>query len=161
MPRLESTSYTLGFAAAVCVVCALLVSVAAVGLSERQENNARLYRQKNVLLAAGLVKPGEDLSAAELLKIFDANIETRLIDLSTGAPVPPGKLDPKTYDQRRARTDPTLSRAAPANNARPRAAAQCRHRVLRDGQGKGCAGRAADRGRGHVGHAVRLHLDGP
>ena len=117
MPRLESTSYTLGFAAAVCVVCALLVSVAAVGLSERQENNARLYRQKNVLLAAGLVKPGEDLSAAEMLKIFDANIETRLIDLSTGAPVPPGKLDPKTYDQRRARTDPTLSRAAPPNNA--------------------------------------------
>jgi Na+-transporting NADH:ubiquinone oxidoreductase subunit C len=117
VPRLESTSYTLGFAAAVCVVCALLVSVAAVGLSERQENNARLYRQKNVLLAAGLVKPGEDLSAAELLKIFDANIETRLIDLSTGAPVPPGKLDPKTYDQRRARTDPTLSRAAPDNRA--------------------------------------------
>jgi Na+-transporting NADH:ubiquinone oxidoreductase subunit C len=117
VPRLESTSYTLGFAAAVCVVCALLVSVAAVGLSERQENNARLYRQKNVLLAAGLVKPGEDLSAAELLKIFDANIETRLIDLSTGAPVPPGKLDPTTYDQRRARTDPTLSRAAPPNNA--------------------------------------------
>ena len=117
MPRLDSTSYTLGFAAAVCVVCALVVSVAAVGLSERQEANARLYRQKNVLLAAGLVRPGDDPSAAEILKIFAASIETRLIDLKTGAPVPPGRIDPATYDQRRARTDPTLSRAAVANNA--------------------------------------------
>jgi Na+-transporting NADH:ubiquinone oxidoreductase subunit C len=117
VPRLESTPYTIGFATAVCVVCALIVSVAAVGLSERQDANARLYRQKNVLLAAGLVKPGDDPSAAEILKIFNASIETRLIDLKTGAPVPPGKIDPATYDQRRARTDPTLSRAAAANNA--------------------------------------------
>jgi len=41
-------------------VCGLRAAgaVAAVGLREKQETNARLYRQKNVLLAAGLVKPG-------------------------------------------------------------------------------------------------------
>jgi Na+-transporting NADH:ubiquinone oxidoreductase subunit C len=117
VPDTQSTRYTVAFAAAVCVVCAALVAVSAVGLRERQETNQLLYRQKNVLLAAGLVKPGDDPSAAEILKIFNASIETRLIDLKTGAPVPPGKIDPATYDQRRARTDPTLSRAAAANNA--------------------------------------------
>ena len=61
MPKLDSTRYTFVFATIVCVVCALLVAVSAVGLHEKQENNALLYRQKNVLLAAGLVKPAEDL----------------------------------------------------------------------------------------------------
>ncbi|HEX4885433.1 MAG TPA: Na(+)-translocating NADH-quinone reductase subunit C, partial [Casimicrobiaceae bacterium] len=63
MPRLESTRYTVLFAAAVCVVCALVVAVSAVALADRQEANARLYRQKNVLLAAGLAKPADDLGA--------------------------------------------------------------------------------------------------
>ena len=77
MPKLDSTRYTILFATVVCVVCALLVSVSAVGLASRQEENARLYRQKNVLLAAGLVEPGVDISAAEILRVFDANIDDR------------------------------------------------------------------------------------
>ena len=59
MPKLDSTRYTFLFATVVCVVCALLIAVSAVGLREQQEMNALLYRQKNVLLAAGLVGPGE------------------------------------------------------------------------------------------------------
>ena len=39
MPKTDSTRYTFLFAAAVCVVCALLVAASAVGLRERQENN--------------------------------------------------------------------------------------------------------------------------
>ena len=60
MPKLDSTRYTLLFATAVSVVCALLVATAAVGLRERQEINAQLYKQKNVLLAASLVPSGQD-----------------------------------------------------------------------------------------------------
>ena len=41
MSKRESTRYTLLFATAVCVVCALLVSVAAVSLQPRQA--ATLY----------------------------------------------------------------------------------------------------------------------
>lgn len=117
MPRTDSTRYTILFAAAVCVVCALLVAVSAVGLRERQQTNARLYQQKNVLLAAGLVQPDDKLSDRELLRIFDSRIKVRLVDLKTGELLPKGRIDEKSYDQRRARNDPQLSRAAPPNAA--------------------------------------------
>jgi Na+-transporting NADH:ubiquinone oxidoreductase subunit C len=117
VPKLESTRYTILFATAVCVVCALVVAVSAVGLAERQETNARLYRQKNVLLAAGLLKPGDDPPAAEILKIFDQSIDVGLIDLATGAKAKAEGIDAKSYDPRKVRNDPALSRAAPPNNA--------------------------------------------
>jgi Na+-transporting NADH:ubiquinone oxidoreductase subunit C len=117
MPRTDGTRYTILFATAVCVVCALLVAVSAVGLRDRQEANAQIYRQKNVLLAAGLVKPDESPSNRELQKIFDANITVRLVDLATGELLPQGKIDERSYDQRKARNDPEQSRAAPPNGA--------------------------------------------
>ena len=117
MPKLDSTRYTIAFATGVCVVCALLVAASAVGLRERQETNALLYRQKNVLLAAGLVKPAERIVDAELLTRFDQTIRVRLVDLQSGQLLPKGRIDERTYDQRRARTDPTQSRAAPPNGA--------------------------------------------
>ena len=117
MPKLDSTRYTFLFATVVCVVCALLIAVSAVGLRERQETNALLYRQKNVLLAAGLVKPGEDLSAKELVRVFDENIRIRLVDIATGELVPLETQDPKDFYQRKARDDPAQSRVAPPNNA--------------------------------------------
>lgn len=120
MARTDSPRYTFLFASAVCVVCALLVSVAAVGLQDKQEVSARLYRQKNVLLAAGLVKPGESLSDREMLKRFDSNIKIRLVDLKSGEMLPPGKIDEQNYDQRRARNDPASSRDAPPNAAQIR-----------------------------------------
>ena len=118
MPKLDSTRYTFFFATVVCVVCALLIAVSAVGLHDRQEANALLYRQKNVLLAAGLAQPGEDLSRREILARFDERIKVRLVDLKSGELVPEGKLDAKNYDQRKARNDPAQSRVAPPNDAR-------------------------------------------
>jgi Na+-transporting NADH:ubiquinone oxidoreductase subunit C len=117
MPRTDSNRYTFLFMAAVCVACALLVSVSAVGLRGKQEENARLYRQKNVLLAAGLVKPGESVSDRRLLEIFADNIDIRLVELSSGELLPKGRIDESSYDQRRARSDPQASRAAPGNAA--------------------------------------------
>ena len=117
MPRLDSTRYTVIFATIVCVVCALLVSVAAVSLQPRQAANARLYMEKNVLVAAGLVEPGQDVSEGELRKIFDASIKARLVDFATGELVAQDKIDARGYDQRKARNDPATSRGAPPNNA--------------------------------------------
>ena len=117
MPRLDSTKYTVIFATVVCVVCALLVSVAAVSLQPRQAANARFYMEKNVLVAAGLVDPGQDVSERELAKIFETSIKARLVDLQTGELVPADKVDARGYDQRKARSDPGASRVAPANNA--------------------------------------------
>jgi len=62
----RSVLYNLGFATAVCIVCAVGVSGAAVVLQGRQQANAALDKQKNVLVAAGLAKDGEDLSRAML-----------------------------------------------------------------------------------------------
>ncbi len=117
MPRLDSTRYTVLFATIVCVVCALLVSVAAVSLQPRQAANARLYMEKNVLLAAGLAEPGTDLSEGEVRAIFDRRIKARLVEFETGALVPADKMNARTYDQRKARNDPGASRVAPPNNA--------------------------------------------
>jgi hypothetical protein len=75
VPKLDSTRYTFVFAAIVCVVCALLIAVSAVGLRERQEANAQLYRQKNVLFAAGLATPDDALSERELQRIFTERIQ--------------------------------------------------------------------------------------
>ncbi|MEW5881188.1 MAG: Na(+)-translocating NADH-quinone reductase subunit C [Pseudomonadota bacterium] len=117
MPRLDSPRYTIAFATVVCVVCAALVSVAAVGLQPRQQAAARLYMEKNVLIAAGLVEPGVDLSERRTRELFDRHIRARLVDFATGELVPEGRLDARSYDQRRARTEPATSRKAPPNNA--------------------------------------------
>ena len=117
MPRLDSTRYTVLFATAVSVVCALLVATAAVGLRERQEVNAQLYKQKNVLLASSLAQPGESLSAADVQAIFERRIKVRALDLKTGQLLPEDKFDVRNYDQRKARNDVALSRPAPANDA--------------------------------------------
>jgi Na+-transporting NADH:ubiquinone oxidoreductase subunit C len=118
VPKTDSTRYTILFAAAVCVVCALVVAASAVGLRSRQDANALKFRQKNVLLAAGLVAPGEAISEEDVKRIFAQHIEVRLVEIATGAYGTDAKLDPLTYDQRRARNDPALSREAPPNGAK-------------------------------------------
>jgi Na+-transporting NADH:ubiquinone oxidoreductase subunit C len=113
----DSVRYTVLFATAVCVVCALMVAVSAVVLAPTQEANARQYMQKNVLLAAGLVPPGADTPDAALRQIFQQRIEVRLVDFAAGELLPADRIDAAGYDQRRARNDPAQSRAAPANRA--------------------------------------------
>jgi Na+-transporting NADH:ubiquinone oxidoreductase subunit C len=115
--KLDSPRYTVIFATVVCVVCALLVAVAAVSLQPRQAANARLYMEKNVLVAAGLAQPGQRLSIAEVDRIFAERIRPRLVDFASGELVPEDDLDARGYDQRRARNDPAMSREAPPNNA--------------------------------------------
>ena len=108
----HSVAYTLLFAAAVCVVCAILVSSSAVSLSELQQTNARLDKMKNVLMAAGLAEATERLSREEIEERF-RTIKAVAIELETGLPAP--DIDTATYDQRKAAADPARSRIAPPN----------------------------------------------
>jgi len=110
----NSVQYTLGFAAAICVICAVLVSTAAVTLRDRQQANAELDRKRNVLQAAGLVSPGETLDRAEVEERFAA-FEVVPIDLATGEVAP--EVDVATYNARRAQADPGQSRAVAPNPA--------------------------------------------
>jgi Na+-transporting NADH:ubiquinone oxidoreductase subunit C len=116
MASREGTGYTIFFAAAVCVVCAVLVSGTAVLLRPRQEANRLLDERGNVLVAAGLAEPGESLGREEIQRRFADRIRPLLVDLETGAALP--DLDPGGFDLREARRDPLLSRAAPENPAK-------------------------------------------
>jgi Na+-transporting NADH:ubiquinone oxidoreductase subunit C len=115
--KLYSTRYTFLFAAAVSVVCALLVSASAVTLQSLQKANARQYMEKNVLVAAGLVKPGAEVTRQELERFFKADIKVRLVDFASGTLVPEDRANARDYDQRAARNDPALSRPVAANRA--------------------------------------------
>lgn len=117
MANLNSTRYTILFATVVSLVCALFVSVAAVTLQPRQKANARLYMEKNVLVAAGLVEPGAAVGRQEVETFFQRDIKVRLVDFASGDLVPAERIRPRDYDQRAARNDPAASRVAPPNNA--------------------------------------------
>ena len=109
-----SVVYNLFFAAAVCVVCAVFVSSSAVALRERQEYNAAIDKQRNVLAVSGMVGDDEELTPEEVERRFAA-IEQIIVDLGTGEEV--SGIDPSTFDQRRASRDPAPSTAAPPNAA--------------------------------------------
>ncbi|MEL6195479.1 MAG: Na(+)-translocating NADH-quinone reductase subunit C [Myxococcota bacterium] len=114
--RQNSVPYIVAFATTVCLGCAVVVAGAAVGLKPLQEKNQRVDQLTKVLEVAGLLKPGEDVTAEEIIQRFEANIEPRIVDLETGAY--DDSIDAATYDQRRAAADPALSAVAPDNKAR-------------------------------------------
>jgi len=110
----RSASYSILFAAVVCLVCAVLVSVSAVSLKTRQDDNAFLDKQRNVLIAAGLAGEDEVLSREEIQERFGP-IESVVVDLRSGEER--SDVDPQTFDQRKATSDPQTSRAMPNNPA--------------------------------------------
>lgn len=79
-----STKYTYLFSLVLCLVCSILLATAAVVLKDRQAHNKQLDKQKSVLQAANLVKPGEPLTLEKIKEKF-ASIEPRVVDLKAGA----------------------------------------------------------------------------
>ncbi len=114
----SKTSYIIGFAAAVCLVCGVVVAGAAVGLKEKQVTNQILDRQKKVLTVTGLMEEGAVLTPAEVQELFEANIKPRLIDMSKGTYAPEDAVDIATYDPEKASKDPSMSTVAEANLAK-------------------------------------------
>ncbi len=114
----HSTGYIVGFAVAVCLICALLVSGAAVGLKDRQDANILLDRQKKVLTVAGLMKAGENLTREEVASVYESNIQQKVIDLKTGELRP--DVDGASFDQRAAAGNLDTSFPAPSNAAKVR-----------------------------------------
>jgi Na+-transporting NADH:ubiquinone oxidoreductase subunit C len=97
----ESIGNTLRVAFAVCLVCAVVVSTAAVTLRPAQEANRMQFRQVNILQTAGMYERGTDVSTA-----FE-RIERRFVELQSGEFVE----RPDSYDQQQAARDPEQSRA--------------------------------------------------
>ena len=114
---MTTARYILAFAGAVCLVCAVLVSGSAVALRDLQAANAERERQRNVLFAAGLADPAEDLSEQEMAERFAA-VRAAVVDLETGAELP--DVDPASVDPLVEAGITDTSRAAPENLARVR-----------------------------------------
>lgn len=91
-------------AVTLCLVCSVLVSATAVLLAPRQAANAALDRQKNLLQAAGLLRPGDPVDRVrELMQ----GVESRVVSLSDGTYV--DDIDPDSFDQRAAARDKATS----------------------------------------------------
>ncbi len=98
----ESVQRTVIVALALCLVCSVVVSAAAVALRPAQKINEQANMQMNILQAAGLYDP-----ARPVQEQF-AQVTPRLVDLATGEFVE--GMDPVSYDQRRAAKDPAMNR---------------------------------------------------
>lgn len=114
--RRDSVGYTIGFAAVVCLVCAIPIAGAAVFLRPTQMENQRVDRLSKVLAVAGLMTTDDQLTRTEILDRFASNITPRVVELSTGAVV--DSVDANTFDQRAAMADPARSMVAPPNAAK-------------------------------------------
>ena len=71
-------------ATSLCVVCSVLVSLAAVGLREQQDANVKIAKQRNVLVALGALEASARPSGKEIESLF-ASIEAYEVDLASGA----------------------------------------------------------------------------
>lgn len=114
----HSTGYIVGFAATVCLICSVFVAGSAVTLKPRQDRNILLDRQEQVLTVAGLMSPGQSLTAEEMGAIFDENITTQIVVLATGDDAE--NIDANSYNQAKAAKDPAMSSQAPSNKAKVR-----------------------------------------
>lgn len=112
----HSTPYTVFFAAAVSVVCGVLVAGSAVALKPRQDENKVLDQRKQVIAVAGLACAADAASPDAINKCFEDNIKPTIIDLQSGAIV--DDVDAGAYDMQRAMKDPETSIEAPPNEAK-------------------------------------------
>lgn len=102
MANNDTIKKTVTVALALCVVCSIAVSSAAVLLRPMQQANILEDRKRNILSAAGMLEPG--VSIAEQFE----SITPRVVDLATGRFT--DEVDPLTFDDRRAARDPQYAR---------------------------------------------------
>ena len=102
----DSLEKTIAIAVSLCLVCAVLVSFAAVALKPLQVGNKADDMKKNILDVAGLLEEGANIN-----KAFSDKIESKIVDLETGEYVE--NINADEYDQRKAAKDPAQSIAIP------------------------------------------------
>ena len=106
----DSTLKTFLVAFLLCVVCSVLVCLAALVRIDREAYNKQLEIRKTVLAADGYQQQIDD--GGDIDKLFLDNMELKIVDLDTGEFAT--DIDPTTYDQRAALENPELSVKIPA-----------------------------------------------
>lgn len=109
MAKRETIGRTITVTLLLCIVCSVVVSVAAVFLRPLQEVNKTLNFKSNILAVAGLLAADSD---ADIQTLFDARVTTKLVDFDTGSFS--DELAVASYNQRAAAKDTALSDALPS-----------------------------------------------
>lgn len=102
----DSLFKTISVAVGICLVCSVLVSTAAVVLKPYQVKNKELDKNRNILIAAGLIGPKEKVSASKLDELFASSIRPKVVNLEIGEIE--ADEDYTKIDERRAVGDPAL-----------------------------------------------------
>ena len=101
MSNKDGVSRTLLTAFALCLVCSVIVSGAAVMLKPAQDANKALDKKRNILAAAGMLDESKTIDEQ-----FE-QITTRVVDLRTGKFSE--DIDPEKYNGKKAAKDPARS----------------------------------------------------
>ena len=86
----DSTKKTIAVAVSLCLVCSVLVSSAAVALNSMQEDNKKLDKLKNILIAGDLYE-----NDATIKDVYKEKVDGELVELKTGEVVPKEKYNNK------------------------------------------------------------------
>lgn len=89
----ETFNGTLKFVLIICLVCAALVSISAIGLKPLQQANKLLDQQTKILEASGLLEK----AGTDIVGTYAKFVEAKMIDLDSGAIIE-GNTD--TFDER-------------------------------------------------------------
>jgi len=89
----ETFGKTIGFVFIICLVCAALVSISAVGLKPLQTANKLLDKQTKILETAGLL----ELAGNDIVATYNQRVDAKMIDLATGKVV---EGDVNTFEER-------------------------------------------------------------
>ena len=71
---------SIGFAAAIALVCSLLLTGAATGLKERKLRNVAIDRQKNIIQSVGLVDAMQRPADSLIERLYLENIRCHVVD---------------------------------------------------------------------------------
>jgi Na+-transporting NADH:ubiquinone oxidoreductase subunit C len=74
---MSSNLKTFVFAILMCLVCSLVLTSAVTMLRERQQENVRLDKQKNILKALDLLEPNTKYSREALVKLYAENVQDK------------------------------------------------------------------------------------
>jgi Na+-transporting NADH:ubiquinone oxidoreductase subunit C len=107
----DSTLKTFLVAFLLCVVCSVLVCLAALVRIDKEAYNQQLELRKTVLAAGGYLQQMED--GGNVDELFTTNFERKIVDIASGEFTT--AVDTATYDQKEAVDDPTLSVKIPAD----------------------------------------------
>jgi len=80
----SSNGYVMGFAIGVCVVISAALAMTANSLKPIQDEAAEFDRQKNVMMAAGLVQADDTRTVAELKKLYVDRVKEVVVNTKTG-----------------------------------------------------------------------------